>query len=104
MKESDIQSAIMIALGEHPLIAWCYVTSTGTYKGLKGGRPIKIGIPGMPDILFQMRNGKLGGIEVKKPGDKPRKEQQDFLDLISENNGVAGYATNTDEAIQIIEG
>lgn len=104
MRESDIQSKIMIALGEHPKVAWVYVTSTGTYKGLKGGRPIKIGIPGMPDIIGQMRDGRLLGMEIKKPGEIPRPVQHEFLDMISKNNGVAGYATNTDEAIQIIEG
>ena len=104
MKEADIQSEIMIALGAHPLVAWVYVTTTGTFKGLKGGAKYKIGIPGMPDIILQMRDGRLGGIEVKKPGNKPTKEQSDFIDMISRNNGVSGCATNVQEAIQIIEG
>jgi hypothetical protein len=104
MNESDIQSAVMCALGEHHLVAWVYVTSTGTYKGLKGGRPIKIGVPGMPDILGQMRDGRLLGIEVKKPGEKPRKEQQDFLDMISVNNGVSGWCDSVEGALQIVEG
>lgn len=103
MKESDIQSAIMIALGEHPLVAWVYVTSTGTYKGLRGGRPIKIGIPGMPDIIGQMRDGRLLGIEVKKPGDIPRPVQHEFLDMISRNNGLAGWCDCVEGAVQIVE-
>lgn len=103
MKESDIQSKIMIALGEHPAVAWVYVTSTGTYKGLKGGRPIKIGIPGMPDIIGQMRDGRLLGIEVKKPGDIPRPVQHEFLDMISKNGGVAGWCDCVERAIQIVE-
>lgn len=104
MKESDIQSSIMIALGEHPLVAWVYVTSTGTYKGLRGGRPIKIGIPGMPDIIGQMRDGRLLGIEVKRPGDEPRPEQELFLAMIDENGGVAGWCDCVDGAIEIING
>ena len=103
MKESDIQSAIMCALGEHPLVAWVYVTSTGTYRGLKGGRPIRIGVPGMPDILGQLKDGRLLGVEVKKPGDKPRKEQLEFLDMISKNNGVSGWCDCVEQAIQIVE-
>jgi len=103
MKESDIQSAIMCALGQHPRIAWCYVTSTGTFKGLKGGRPIKIGIPGLPDILFQTVNGLMGGIEVKKPNEKPTPIQFEFLEMISRNGGISGWATNVKEAIEIIE-
>ena len=104
MKESDIQSSIMIALGEHPAVAWVCVTSTGTYKGLKGGRPIKIGIPGMPDIIGQMRDGRLLGLEVKKPGEVPKPVQHEFLDMISKNGGVSGYATNVEQAMQVVDG
>lgn len=104
MKESDIQSDIMIALGEHPLVAWCYVTTTGTFKGLKGGAKYKIGIPGMPDIMGQLVNGSVLGIEVKKPGEKPTKEQNDFLIMIANNYGVSGWADCVNDAINIIEG
>lgn len=103
MKESDIQSAIMIALGEHPSVVFVYVTSTGTFKGLKGGRPIKIGFPGMPDIMGMLRDGRLLGIEVKKPNEYPTDIQEQFLDTISLNNGVSGWCTSAEEAIQIVE-
>ena len=104
MKEADIQSNIMIALGEHPLVAWCYVTTTGTFKGLKGGAKYKIGIPGMPDIMGQMRDGRILGIEVKKPGDIPKPIQDDFLNMIHKNGGVCGWCDCVNGAIEIIEG
>lgn len=104
MKESDIQSQIMIALGEHPLVAWCYVTSTGTFKGLKGGRPIKIGIKGLPDILGQLQNGLLFGVEVKKPKEKPSPDQLYFIELINRNGGKAGYCSDVKGALSILEG
>ena len=103
MKESDIQSDIMLALGEHPLVAWVYVTTTGTFKGLKGGAKYKIGVPGMPDIMGQMRDGRLLGIEVKKPGDVPKPVQHEFLDMISKNNGVCGWCDSVKGALQIVE-
>ena len=102
MKESDIQSEIMIALGEHPKIAWCYVTSAGSFR-VRGGY-MTVGIKGMPDIMGQMRNGKLLGIEVKKPNEKPKPEQLEFLDMISRNGGVSGWCCDVTGAIQIIEG
>ncbi len=104
MKESDIQSEIMIALGEHPNVAWVYVTTTGTFKGLKGGAKYKIGIPGMPDIIGQMRDGTLLGIEVKKPGHIPTPKQHEFLNMIDKNGGVAGWCDNVNDALKILEG
>lgn len=93
MKESEIQAEIMKYLNMHHLVAWAYVTSTGTFRGLQGGRPIKIGYPGMADILGQMKSGKLFAIEVKKPGEKPRKDQQEFLDMVKKYGGRSCCAT-----------
>ena len=101
MKESDIQSAIMIALGEHPDVAWIYVTSAGSFR-VRGGY-MTVGIKGMPDILGQMRNGKMLGIEVKKPNEQPRPEQIEFLELIEKNKGVSGWCSSVNGAINIIE-
>ena len=101
MKESDIQSDIMIALGEHPKIAWCYVTSAGSFR-VRGGY-MTVGIKGMSDIMGQMRDGRLFGVEVKKPNEKPKPEQFEFLDMISKNGGISGWCTNVSEAMEIIE-
>lgn len=110
MKESDIQSAIMIALGEHPLVAWCMVITTGKFR-VKGGF-ITVGhyiteeqkrLTGMSDVVGMLSTGAFFSIETKKPGEEPTKEQYEFLDLVSRNNGVSGYATSPSEAIQIIE-
>lgn len=101
--EGKIQTDIMSMLLKHPLVAWSYVTSCGTYKGLKGGYPIKIGIPGMPDIIGQLRNGRLFGIEVKQPGKNPTDIQQQFIDMINANGGLAGVATSIDDALSIID-
>jgi len=102
MKESDIQSEIMCALGGHPSVAWVYVTSAGSFR-VRGGY-MTVGIKGMPDIMGQMRSGKLLGIEVKKPNEKPKPEQFEVLDMISSSGGVSGWATNVSEALQIIDG
>jgi hypothetical protein len=71
---------------------------------LKGGAKYQIGIPGMPDIILQMRDGRLGGIEVKKPGEKPTKIQKEFLNMISTNNGISGWCDSVEGALQIVEG
>ena len=102
MKESDIQSEIMIALGEHPDVAWVYVTSAGSFR--VRGSYVKVGFKGLSDILGQMRDGRLIALEIKKPKEKPKPEQLEFLDLVSRNKGVSGWCCNVTGAIQIIEG
>lgn len=97
--EKDIQSDIMDMLLTHPKVAWCYVTTTGTFKGLKGGAKYKIGIPGMPDIMGQLKNGKTFGIEVKKPGGKVTKDQEYFINLINHNGGLAFRADSISEVM-----
>lgn len=100
MKEGDIQSQIMIALSYCPTVAWAHVTTTGTVK--RRGKFITVGSPGMPDIIGQMRNGKLFGIEVKMPKEKDSAEQYEFIEMITSNNGVAGVARSVDDALMIV--
>jgi len=102
MKESDIQSAIMCALGEHPEVAWVYVTSAGSFR-VRGGY-MTVGVKGMPDILGQMRSGKMLGIEVKKVGEQPRPDQIEFLEMIEKNKGLSGWCCSVNGAINIVEG
>ena len=58
----------------------------------------------MPDIMGQMRDGRVLGIEVKKPGEKPTKEQVDFLGTININNGLADWCDSVEGALNIING
>ena len=110
MKESDIQSAIMIALGEHPLVAWCMTVTTGKVK--VNNRYMTLGhyitdsqkrLTGMSDIIGQLTTGQFFSIEVKLPKEKPTDEQYGFMELVSTNKGVSGWATNVNEALKIIE-
>lgn len=69
----------------------------------KGFIPIKhnnIGIyarAGVPDILCCSNKGRFIGIEVKRPGQKPKPIQQAFIDAINKVNGVAFYAVSVEE-------
>ena len=100
MTESEIQTDIMKMLMQHPLVAWTYVTSTGTFKGVKGGRPFNIGIPGLPDICGQTRDGRFLGIEVKTPEGKLSVDQIFFLAMINDNGGIAFKATSADDVME----
>ena len=52
---------------------------------------------GVPDILACSNQGKFIGIEVKRPGEKPKPIQQAFLDAINNLNGVAFSAVSVEE-------
>lgn len=101
-EERKIQTAVIKALRASESVAWCYVTSTGTYKGMRGGSLIRIGLNGMPDILGQLTDGRLFGIEVKQSGKMPKPEQLEFLENIRLNNGVSGWCDSVESALEII--
>ena len=83
-KEQDIQTSII-----------SYIKSIG-------GLPIKqnqIGIygqAGVPDIIACIK-GRFVGIEVKRPGQKPKPIQEAFLDAINKKGGIGLWADNLDK-------
>ena len=69
-------------------------------KGFLAIKHNNIGIyarAGVPDILACSNQGKFIGIEVKRPGEKPKPIQQAFLDAINQLNGVAFYAVSAED-------
>lgn len=100
MRESQIQSAIMDMLTIHPRIAWATVMTTGKVR--HKGYWISMHFPGMADILFQTKQGRLGAIEVKVPGQAPTREQLAFLSLVESNGGLAGWADSVEAAQEIL--
>lgn len=83
-KEQDIQTKIMD-----------YISSIG-------GLPVKfnnIGIyakAGVSDILACIK-GRFVAIEVKKPGNKPSKLQENFINGVNSIGGLAFWADNLDD-------
>ena len=52
---------------------------------------------GVPDIICCSDKGRFIGIEVKRPGQKPKPIQQAFINAINKVNGVAFSATSLEE-------
>ena len=111
MKESDIQSSIMTAVGGHPCVVWVMVVTTGKFR-VKGGF-ITTGhymtehcrtTTGMSDIIGMLVNGAFLAIETKKPGEEPTNEQHAFLELVSRNGGLSGWCDSVEGALDIING
>ncbi len=81
---------VLKALKAHPAVVWCERMNTGAAK--VGGRFIRFGFTGCPDVLGQLRDGRLLGVEVKAPKGKLRPEQAVMLSRIAGAGGVAFVA------------
>jgi hypothetical protein len=110
VKESKIQSAIIDALCLHKDVAWCMVVTSGGFK--VRGSYIQIGQfydsernkqTGVSDIIGQLKDGRFFCIEVKRPKEKPTKEQLHFLKMVRESGGVSGWADNVKDALNILK-
>lgn len=64
---------------------------------LIGWTPVKITVEMVGKTL-----AVFTAIEVKTPGKKPRPGQQNYIDVVNESGGLAGFATCEDDAKEII--
>lgn len=86
--ESKILSACLKYLSLHIKVAWTIRMNVGAALDSQGNY-IRFGVAGMPDILGQLKDGRVLAIEVKAPGKHPTVLQKAFLDKVSNYNGVA---------------
>lgn len=83
---------VLKALTAHPAVAWCERMNSGAAR--IGKRFVRFGWKGCPDVLGQLKDGRLIGVEVKAPKGKLRPEQAVFLERIRRAGGVAFMARN----------
>jgi hypothetical protein len=72
-----------------------------------GARFVRFGWPGCPDLLGQLKDGRLLGVEVKGPAGKLRPAQVVFLERIRAAGGVAFMARDCRDVrreLQALEG
>lgn len=100
--EQRILQAIMQALQYHPNVAWRARVNSGAYK-TPDGRFIRFGFPGCPDILGQMKDGRILMIEVKSDSGSLTQEQRAMLDTVKTHKGCAGMARSVADALRIVE-
>jgi hypothetical protein len=63
---------------------------------------VNIGHHGEADIFgHRISDGKALYIEVKLPGEKPRDDQQKFLNAMRKTGAIAGCAHSVEEALEI---
>lgn len=81
---------VLKALETHNAVAWVHRMNSGAFR--IGKRFVRFGWPGCPDLLGQLKDGRLLGVEVKAPKGKLRPEQAVFLERIRLAGGVAFMA------------
>lgn len=101
-KEGKIQSEILSYFEADPFVVWCMVTTTGKTK-MSSGFWVTLGLPGIPDIIGQLANGKMFGYEVKQPGEKLTDEQSKFINLINSNKGHSSWGSSLTDAIRWLD-
>lgn len=70
----------------------------------KYGAIVNIGNHGESDVFgHRISDGKALYIEVKLPGEKPREDQQKFLDAMRRAGAITGCAHSVEEALKIVK-
>ena len=101
MLEQDIQKAIMDVLRLHGFKVIKF-NNVGVYKK-KTDSYIPTHQKGVSDLLCCAPDGHFVAIEVKRPGNKPTANQEQFLEEVREKNGIALVMTSVDDAIAFVE-
>jgi hypothetical protein len=89
---------VLKALSAHPAVAWAHRMNTGAVR--IGARFVRFGFVGCPDVLGQLKDGRLLGVEVKAAKGKLRPEQAVFLDRIRCAGGVAFVARDCRDVLR----
>lgn len=102
MTETSIQTEIRIELSRRG----CFVQRTNSATlYTKDGRPVRIGIPGQSDLCgHRPGDGRAFYIEIKRPGEKSRENQERFLRQMRDSGALAGVAHSVEEAVEIVFG
>ena len=100
--ETTLQNKIIVALCEKGCFAVNH--TVGDFFTKYGGR-VSVGTPGEADVWgHRPGDGKAFYIEVKLPGEKPRKNQLDFIEAMKNSGAIAGWCTTIPEALNIVFG
>ena len=97
-KEAAALVEVLKALRTHPAVAWAERMNSGATR--MGARFVRFGWPGCPDLLGQLKDGRLLGVEVKGPAGKLRPAQVVFLERIRAAGGVAFLARDLRDVLR----
>lgn len=99
--EQGVLNSVLSLLRVHRKVAWAQRMNSGAYK-TPDGRFIRFGFPGCPDIIGQMRDGRILMIECKSDDGRVTEDQRAVLAKVRQHGGCAGVARNVDDALAIV--
>lgn len=128
--EQQIQKAVLQFLQYSPRVVWVDRINSGAVAGfvfcsdirkvmygnkdnIIGGleglmkrkrQTVKLADSGTADIIGMLKGGQMFAFEVKRPGQKPREDQREFLDKIKKNGGLSAVVSSIDDAMEAING
>ena len=94
MRHSDAVNRVRLALSDMGAISVPY--TIGSFRPLDSDRVVKIGIPGVADVLACHR-GRAVAVEVKVGRDAHRENQRNFKAAWEAQGGIHVLARFTDE-------
>jgi hypothetical protein len=100
--EGQILKAVLQFVAWHPRVAWAERMNTGAVT--VDSRYLRFGFTGCPDIIGQLKDGRLLAIECKAARGRLTPSQAAFLARCEKNLGVCGVARSIEDAKAIIEG
>lgn len=98
-QETKLQNQIRVQLCERGG-GICIRQNSGTFY-TADARPVKIGFPGLSDLLYIAPNGVVSFIEVKIHPNRPTPEQVRFIQAVQQLGHRAGVAYSVDDALKI---
>ena len=97
-KEAAALVEVLAALRSHAAVAWCDRMNSGAAR--MGAHFVRFGWSGCPDVLGQLKDGRLLGVEVKGPDGRLRPVQALFLERIRAAGGVAFMARDCRDVLR----
>ena len=104
--ERDIQAAILALLRVHPRVAWAVRMNSGVAEYASGDgtvRRVRFAFAGCPDILGQLRDGRLLAIEVKRADGRVTEDQVAFLARAARHHALAFVARSVDDVRAMLD-
>jgi hypothetical protein len=91
---------VLKALRDHPGVGWVERQNSGVAR--IGGRFVQFGWPGCPDVLGQLTDGRLLGVEVKAAKGRTSPEQVACLERINRAGGLAFVARDLRDVLHLL--
>lgn len=98
--EKHVLADCLQALRSDPRVAFVERQNSGVFR--EGDRYITVGTRGALDIKGMLIGGRTFEIECKRPGEQPDERQQNRIEAILRNGGIAGCAHSAEEALALL--